>query len=348
MKGKRTVIDWGKHEVTVTKQDGLLVHHLKDPDTVINNIKYINTNGILAVTGDYGNWMFCREFHPSANGFVSEGYWKEKLRNLSTQEPNDFDEDATRKELEGYLADTDEPLREIEKDYIEGCLDAMGDGEFDYSHYAYRNNVGRFIDGEYVPFCKKTKYWLDAVFDGFDEICRRMKEEAEKPEQFTLFYDGVFSNWYIAPFKDAEKLDEKANVFNCVEQYMMYNKALVFCDFETASKIMQTSSPRRQKELGREVKGFDKETWDKISQGVVYAGNYFKFSQNPDLKEKLMATKGTTLVECSLDDKFWGIGFYEHSPECRDRSKWLGTNWLGETLTQLRKDFENNTTLINT
>jgi len=34
MKGKRTVIDWGKHEVTVAKQDGLLVHHLKDPDTV--------------------------------------------------------------------------------------------------------------------------------------------------------------------------------------------------------------------------------------------------------------------------------------------------------------------------
>lgn len=334
MKGERTGIKWDKHEVIVTKQDGLLVHHLKVPDTIINSIKYINTNDILAVTGDFGNWMFCREFHPSADGGVSVGYWKEKLINSSTQKSDDFDEDRTRKELEDYLADTDEPLNENEKEYIEGCLDALGDGELDYTYYAYRNNVGRFSDGEYIPFETRTKYWLDAVFDGFDEMCRRMKEEAEKPELFTLFYDGVFSNWYQAPFYLFGK------TFNCIEQYMMYQKALLFKDFETAEKIMQSSSPRRQKELGREVKGFDKELWDRCSRAHVYDACYSKFTQNPDLKEKLMATKGTTLVECSLEDKIWGIGFHEYSPECRDRSKWLGTNWLGETLTRLRKDFE--------
>lgn len=179
MNGKRTGIDWSKHEVIVTKQDGLLIHHLKRPNTVIANIKYINTNGIMAVTGDYGNWIFCREFHPSDDGFVSDGYWKEKLVIASTQKPDEFDEDETRNSLEAYLADTDDPLDEKEKEYIEGCLNALCDGELDYTYYAYRNGVGRFNDGEYVPFENRTKRWLAVVFDGFDEICRRMKENDE-------------------------------------------------------------------------------------------------------------------------------------------------------------------------
>jgi len=34
-----------------------------------------------------------------------------------------------------------------------------------------------FFDSEGVPNVKKVKIWLQIVFDAFDEICRRMKEE---------------------------------------------------------------------------------------------------------------------------------------------------------------------------
>lgn len=175
MKGKRTGIEFEEHELIVTRQDGLLVHYLKKPNTIYDNIKFINTNGILAVTGDYSNWMFCREFHPSPNGHVSDYYWIEKLRIASCQEPEKFDSKETETEIKKLLAE-EEDLDDEEKEYLEECLSRVDD-EFDYEHYAHRENCGRFQDHENVPYCKKIKRQLMVVFDGFEEICRRMKEE---------------------------------------------------------------------------------------------------------------------------------------------------------------------------
>jgi len=175
---KRTDVDFSKHEVLVTEQEGLLIHYLKKPGTICNSIKYINTNGILAVTGDFGNWIFCREFHPSAEGHVSDGYWCEKLRSASTQTCSDFSPTETEEEIKRLLAE-EEDLTEEEIEYLNDCLSAVDAGEFDYTIVAHRQNVGRFQDHENVPLCKELTTWLKCVFDGFDEICRRMKEEQE-------------------------------------------------------------------------------------------------------------------------------------------------------------------------
>ena len=160
-------------------------------------------------------------------------------------------------------------------------------------------------------------------------------------EKFTKFYNGVFSNWHPSYF-----VDENGRQFNCSEQYMMFHKAMTFNDVEVAEEIMKQPHPREQKALGRKVQNFKPEVWDAISKSVVYKGCYFKFEQNPKLKSELLATAGTTLVECSKDDKIWGIGFYADAPESNDRKTWNGTNWLGETLTSLREDFINGTVKI--
>src|SRR3989344_2189435 len=87
----RTGVDFTKHELIVTEQEGLLVHRLKHPEyTYMNSVTFINTNGIMAVTGDYGNWIFCREFHPNDKEGVSGGYWLEKLKIASSQEGQEF------------------------------------------------------------------------------------------------------------------------------------------------------------------------------------------------------------------------------------------------------------------
>jgi ribA/ribD-fused uncharacterized protein len=100
---------------------------------------------------------------------------------------------------------------------------------------------------------------------------------------------------------------------------------------------MSTTDPREQKKIGREVKNFDKKKWDQKVKDIVFRGNMAKFTQNEDLKKKLLATAGTTLVEASPHDKIWGIGLAETDPKAQKRETWLGTNWLGEVLTEVRE-----------
>ncbi len=151
-------------------------------------------------------------------------------------------------------------------------------------------------------------------------------------EKFTFFWDGPFSQWEPAEF------EIEGTIYNCAEQYMMANKAKLFGDLDTLASIMESESPREQKKLGRRVQGFNAERWENVARDVVYEGNYAKFTQNPELMEKLMATKGTTLVEASPYDCIWGIGMSEGDEGIEDRDNWRGLNWLGEVLTGLRED----------
>lgn len=153
-------------------------------------------------------------------------------------------------------------------------------------------------------------------------------------ENFTFFWSNKspFSNWYRAEF-------EVNNVrFNCSEQYMMYKKAVLFNDDTIANKIIAASNPGKQKALGRQVKNFNQEIWEDNCKQIVYDANYAKFTQNEPLLKALLKTKGTTLVEASPVDTIWGIGLAEDDPRASDRTKWKGTNWLGEILTELREN----------
>ncbi len=155
-------------------------------------------------------------------------------------------------------------------------------------------------------------------------------------EQFHLFWRGPFSQWHKSDF-----IDDEGVKYNCCEQYMMAKKAELFGDIEVRDQIMATSNPREQKALGRKVKGFKEDTWNDVACMIVYAGNYCKFTQDERLLQSLLATDDKTLVEASPYDKIWGIGMGEEDPRCQSRDTWDGKNWLGETLTKLKKDLQN-------
>jgi ribA/ribD-fused uncharacterized protein len=148
-------------------------------------------------------------------------------------------------------------------------------------------------------------------------------------EKFTFFWKGELSQWFKRDFVVCGTL------YNTAEQYMMASKAKLMKDTETLDKIMKSTSPREQKDLGREVKNFNSTLWDRFAKDVVFVGNYAKFVQNEDLLDLLLATRGTTLVEASPYDKIWGIGLEADDEEALERSTWKGLNWLGETLTNV-------------
>jgi ribA/ribD-fused uncharacterized protein len=153
-------------------------------------------------------------------------------------------------------------------------------------------------------------------------------------ERFTFFWRATspFSQWHHSTFT------VDGITYNCAEQFMMYQKAILFGDKEIAQKILKESLPMKQKYLGRKVRNFDEQVWEKHCRDIVYKGNYAKFTQNKHLLKKLLETAGTTLVEASPYDTIWGIGLDETHPHAKDRSKWRGENRLGEILTRLRED----------
>lgn len=151
-------------------------------------------------------------------------------------------------------------------------------------------------------------------------------------ERFKFFYGriSVFSQHHPASFH----ID--GVTYNCAEQYYMHSKALMFGDEVRARRIMEVADPVLMKSLGRKVVGFNKRQWLAVARDVVRKGNLAKFSQNPHLLRALLETTGTVLVEASPYDRVWGIGLCETDSRARNRSTWLGTNWLGETLTLVR------------
>lgn len=154
-------------------------------------------------------------------------------------------------------------------------------------------------------------------------------------KKYTYFFRSwnVFSNWYKCKFSDSEL------EYNCVEQYMMYKKAEIFKDDSIAHKIINTPyNPKLYKQLGRKVKNFDSEIWDGHKEQVVYDGCWFKFTQNKDLKNELIKTKGTHLVEASPYDKIWGCGLSEDNPKIKDEKNWTGQNLLGRILDEVRDE----------
>lgn len=122
-----------------------------------------------------------------------------------------------------------------------------------------------------------------------------------------------------------------------MEQFMMHSKAVCFGDEAVAKNILSTDDAAEIKSLGRQVSNYDERIWNGIRQIVVYEGLLAKFSQNEDLKNKLISTGGAVLAECAVKDLIWGVGLSMKNPDRFDKAKWKGQNLLGYTLMMVRE-----------
>lgn len=142
---------------------------------------------------------------------------------------------------------------------------------------------------------------------------------------------GFLSNWYLSEFQ----VDDMK--YSSMEQYMMYQKAVLFQDNEVAEQIMMTDQVGAIKGLGRNVRHYEEHVWNGRRQIIVYRGLTEKFMQNSALREELLATGEAVLAECAVQDRIWGIGL-SMKDECRfDMREWQGQNLLGYALMEVRE-----------
>ena len=187
----RTNYDFSKHThrvemFTSSKVNKIRVDHFQEADKRCGYIKFVNDEQGLSVFGDFGNWIFCRPFIPSPEGYVSDGYWNEKLKLYSEQDHAKYDAEATRKEIEelinsgledyGYEGDDLFKGKKWFKDLLYFTYD-----EINYTYHAYRHySKPDFIEYDEIPFVKKGSPRLEIIFYAFDEICNRLKNKYER------------------------------------------------------------------------------------------------------------------------------------------------------------------------
>ena len=175
----------------------------------------------------------------------------------------------------------------------------------------------------------KAKYSIDDFITIDDET-----------NEFMFFWnpentlESCLSQWTKSDFKDI------AHGYNCTEQYMMAQKAIFFQDHENEKRIMETDDPFEMKKLGRKVRNFNSKEWNKVKYSIVLNGNYYKFSQNKEMRDFLIATGDKILVEASPEDKIWGVGLDKSNDDIYNLNKWKGENLLGFALMELRDELK--------
>ncbi|EEQ87930.1 uncharacterized protein BDCG_03050 [Blastomyces dermatitidis ER-3] len=157
--------------------------------------------------------------------------------------------------------------------------------------------------------------------------------------------NGYLGQWYPSEFTWDRNLDDEDDgvetlKYDNAEQYMMHQKGLLFApdDPVTHQILSQDSTPPHPAELrslGRQIPDFDDAVWKKHRYKIVVEGNYLKFTQDPQLKAKLLATRDRELVEASPRDRIWGVGFGAKNAGAR-RKNW-GLNLLGKALMEVRE-----------
>lgn len=151
-----------------------------------------------------------------------------------------------------------------------------------------------------------------------------------RPQIPGVLDNSCLSQWYPCLF------NQDGRFFTSAEQYMMAKKAQYFGDSNMYRKILCAVHPAATKKYGRMVKGFNDAEWRKINKNIIFDANLLKFSQNDNLKEFLLNTGDTILVEASPYDRIYGIGLSINDPKIYDPACWRGTNLLGQMLMRVR------------
>ncbi|GHG55270.1 NADAR family protein [Streptomyces griseocarneus] len=142
---------------------------------------------------------------------------------------------------------------------------------------------------------------------------------------------GCFSQWWPSPFS------VDGTVYATAEHWMMAGKARLFGDAEAEARAIAATHPKKAKDAGRSVRGFDDERWLRHRFELVVEGSMHKFGQDPELCAYLLGTGDRVLVEASPLDRIWGIGLAADDEAAQDPARWRGLNLLGFALMEARQ-----------
>lgn len=131
---------------------------------------------------------------------------------------------------------------------------------------------------------------------------------------------GEFSNFYSAAIKI------KGKVWRTSEHYFQAQK---FAETKYEEEIRSLVSPGAAARKGRDRKLPLRKDWEKVKDNVMREAVRAKFSQHKNLKELLLSTNDSILIEHTTNDHYWGDG-----------GNGSGRNMLGKILMEIRTELK--------
>ncbi|KAI0543355.1 hypothetical protein F4679DRAFT_593276 [Xylaria curta] len=169
---------------------------------------------------------------------------------------------------------------------------------------------------------KKRKQRTAEEKASIDLSLKRYQEEKQRnaramwtsrnAENYIFFYSANRKYGWLSQWWSVTGFQLKGKSYDCAEQYMMYQKALLFKDKDPdnillAGRIMEEKSQRMIRLMGHQVKGLDQNIWEENRERIVREGNLAKFMCSEPMKWALLSTRNKIIVEAAPSDTVWGI-----------------------------------------
>ena len=175
-----------------------------------------------------------------------------------------------------------------------------------------------------------SKYTIDNIHSLPEEVAAY--KAAQKSNDTHIAFHSEFT-----PYSNFHPCQFTVNhhIFHCSEQFIQYQKALMFGDSATANEILKCETTFDAKRLGYKVNGFDMKGWSADGYSMCLDGIKEKFVQNPSLLGMLKATAPKLLIEAS-SDRLWGTGVDLWDHQCLNQDKWYSMGWMSAMLADIQ------------
>lgn len=123
-------------------------------------------------------------------------------------------------------------------------------------------------------------------------------------EQKILFYHVNRPYGFLSNFA-SYSIVIKEKIWPTSEHYFQAQK---FRGTKYEEDVRGACNPKDAAQVGRQYQLPLREDWELVKDDIMREALWAKFTQHPELREKLLATGTTPLVEHTQNDSYWGDG----------------------------------------
>jgi len=204
-----------------------------------------------------------------------------------------------------------------------------------------------------IAFYQTNPYLLEEQYLRIGEVqeqkVKSINEIREEENKFKnipviLFEDSDTNEYGFLSLDWAVQLQMESTMYKSAKQALAGELAKYFNDQTHLEQILLAESPNEIFYSLDDVPG-DKDAnetkWNEMTKKLLYDINMLKFTQYPELSNRLLETKNAILGAYQPDDTLIGIGISIDRIESKNPVNWTGQNLLGKIVMEIRESIRN-------